>query len=100
MTDDDWDTPFARAVGVLLVGSAIPTPDPRGLEILDDDFFVVFNADPEEINMLLPDHGDGEWTLEVDTAAEDDEAERTFRPGDKLTVGGRSSLVLRRPALP
>jgi len=100
MTDDDWDTPFARAIGVLLVGSAIPTPDPRGLEILDDDFFVVFNADPEEINMLLPDHGDGEWVLEVDTAAEDDEAERTFRPGDKLTVGGRSSLVLRRPALP
>jgi glycogen operon protein len=98
MTDDDWDTPFARAIGVYLVGSAIPTPDPRGMEISDDDFFVTFNADPEPIEFMVPRTGEGTWAVEVDTAGDDEDDARTVEPGEKVTLEGRSSLVLRRPA--
>jgi glycogen operon protein len=101
MKDDDWDTPFARAIGVLLVGSAIASPDPRGLEVVDDDFYVAFNADPGPVELTVPAYGEGPWQVEVDTASElpeDEVDDRTFKAGDRVTLAGRSSLVLRRPA--
>ncbi|HEU4521236.1 MAG TPA: glycogen debranching protein GlgX, partial [Thermoanaerobaculia bacterium] len=43
MTDADWQSGFARSVGVFLNGRAIPTPDGRGEPIVDDSFYLLFN---------------------------------------------------------
>ena len=99
MTDADWDTSFARVIGVLLNGSAIPTLDPRGDNVVDDDFYVAFNADPEPIDLVLPDGDDRPWLVVIDTSdgfVEDNG--REVSPEDTFTLAGRSSLVLRRPA--
>ncbi|MFN8040162.1 MAG: glycogen debranching protein GlgX [Acidimicrobiales bacterium] len=58
MTDDDWDTGFAKAVGLLLDGTAIPWPGPRGEPVVDDRFLVLFNAHHEPLPWTLPRHLD------------------------------------------
>ena len=49
MTDDDWENGYARAVGVFLNGDAIPTTDAYGGRIVDDSFFVMFNASETDL---------------------------------------------------
>ena len=96
MTDEDWDVGFARTIGVLLNGDLIPSPGTRGERIVDDDFFLVFNAHGDALDVRLPDAlRDGAWRLEVDTF----DPTRTvppFKGGDTLRVEGHSSLVLHR----
>jgi len=98
MSTQDWDTPFARALAVVLDGQAIPTTDARGQTIVDDDFFLGFNAGGEDLTMTVPRIGRGRWGVELDTAdpsRHDEEA--TISSGTPLEVAGRSIVVLRRP---
>src|ERR1700712_3561550 len=44
MSDDDWDSGFAKSLGVFLTGKAIRTPDARGEPVVDDSFLMLFNA--------------------------------------------------------
>jgi isoamylase len=53
MQDQDWEVGFAKALGVLLNGRAVPDPGPRGERIADDTFLVMFNAH----------HGSTRWTM-------------------------------------
>ncbi len=44
MQDHDWEVGFAKAIGVLLNGAAVPDPGPRGEPIRDDTFLILFNV--------------------------------------------------------
>ena len=99
MTDDDWDSGFARSVAVFLNGRSIREPDPRGEPVTDDSFFLLFNAHHEPLEFCLPELGAGErWEVVVDTAAPLlTEAEpRTVKTGEQVEVESRSILVLQR----
>ena len=54
MSDDDWEAGYARAVGVFLNGEAIPTTDAYGGRIVDDSFFVMFNASETDLPWTVP----------------------------------------------
>ena len=98
MTDDDWSTGYARAVGVFLNGNAIPTTDAFGEPILDDTFLVLFNAGQESISWRLPDAAWGRrWTVDLDTADVQRGSRRTAnaRAGDDIQVPSHSIIVLR-----
>jgi len=96
MTHENWDVGFARTIGVLLNGDLIPSPGPRGERIVDDDFFLVFNAHDATIDVQLPSAlRDGTWRLEVDTFDPTRQVP-PFKAGDTLEVEGHSSLVLHR----
>jgi len=58
MTDEDWNVGFARSLAVYLNGRGIPDPDPRGRQILDDSFYLLFNAYEAPVEFVLP---DGQW---------------------------------------
>jgi glycogen operon protein len=118
MSDEDWDSGFAKSVGVFLNGDAIPDPDPRGEKVTDDSFLVLFNAHHESLPFTIParDWGD-HWVVVLDT---DDLPTRpeagatmpappstlTWEPGlgegepvkkgEQIDVGARSLMVLRR----
>ena len=99
MTDDDWDSGFARSVAVFLNGEAIREPDVRGEPVSDDSFFLLFNGHYEHIDFTLPDIGAGDrWEVAVDTAAPmlDDAESRSVKTGEAVTVEARSVLVLRK----
>ncbi|MDQ1711464.1 MAG: isoamylase [Frankiaceae bacterium] len=98
MSDEDWDSGFAKALTVFLNGEAIPEPDARGERIVDDSFFLLFNAHHEPIDFTLPEGGFGEsFEVVVDTAAPlPGVEERRAKPGGSLPVEARSVVVLKR----
>jgi glycogen operon protein len=104
MNDQDWQTGFARAVGVFLNGSAILSPDARGQRIEDDSFLLLFNASADAIDWKLPEADRARaWIPVIDTAAGFiEEAKNESRPrheaGATVKVEGRSLLVLERLA--
>ncbi len=103
MTDDDWETGYARAVGVYVSGSSIPTTDAYGERVLDDSFLLLFNAGHEEIKWTIPGpEWSRRWTVDLDTADPRRGAQRTVnaRPDQQIEVAGRSLIVLRSTLAP
>jgi glycogen operon protein len=69
MAEKDWANATANVLGVFLNGHGIATPDDRGRRILDDSFYLMFNAHHEAKSFKLPPERWGkEWTLAMDTA--------------------------------
>jgi isoamylase len=98
MTDDDWETGYARAIGVVLNGDAIPTPDAYGGRILDDSFFVMFNASETDLRWTVPSGPwSRDWAVELDTSLTQAAATQ-IKGGDVLDLIARSMVVLRSPA--
>ncbi|MEM9132688.1 MAG: glycogen debranching protein GlgX [Actinomycetota bacterium] len=95
MEDDDWDVGYARALALYLNGDAIQARGPRGEEITDDQFLLLFNASPEAIEFAVPDfidlHG---WHLLIDTA---DPSRDKLAGEDGIQVDPWAVLVLTRP---
>jgi glycogen operon protein len=80
MNADDWDNANANTLGVFLNGEGIATPDDRGRRILDQSFYLMFNAHHEPAAFRLPNERWGKkWTLIMDTA-------RGFVRGDDATA--------------
>ena len=104
MSDQDWQTGFAKSLGVFLNGSAIRTTDERGRHLVDDSFYVMFNAHSEPVEFVLPESKWGEqWTIALDTNDVPehlvvDKVGRQLAAGEHLHVEGWSLILLRRLA--
>jgi isoamylase len=99
MTDTDWQTTYARTVGMFLNGKAIPTPDDRGEPVVDDSFYLLFNAHSDPIDFTLPTGAWGDrWMKVIDTndPVPDLREHKTINAGDKVTTAGHSVMVLKR----
>ena len=99
MTDDDWDSGYAKSVTVFLNGEGIREPDIRGERITDDSFFLLFNGHHESIEFTLPDLGAGErWQIEIDTAAPmlGEVEPQSAKTGEPFVVEARAIHVLRK----
>jgi isoamylase len=96
MAAEEWKDPAGRALAVWLNGAAIPTPDPRGAPVLDDDFLLLFNAGADPVDFALAREVGSGWSFEFDTAGPG--GRRLSKAvGRKVTVGGRAVVVLGRP---
>ena len=99
MTDADWETGSARSLTVFLNGDAISELGLRGEPIRDDSFLLLFNAGELDLEFALPPpHYGVLWTTVLDTAVPVIAAQdlTVVKPGDLITVPGRSLQVLRR----
>jgi glycogen operon protein len=102
MDDDSWSEGYAKSLGVFLNGRGIASLDARGERVVDDTFFMLFNAHYEAVAFSLPPEPWGDaWEEVFDTCdghwpAEDDDAPRTWKAGEEIEVPERSLRVLRR----
>jgi isoamylase len=98
MAEEHWGEGFAKAVGVFLNGEGIADPDPRGERIVDDSYYVLFNAHHEVLRFVLPKENWGkEWTVVLDTAAtQAQQDQESHKAGEEVDVEARSLKVLRR----
>ena len=104
VADQDWKTPYARAMMVFLNGNAITEPGPRGEPVRDDTFLILLSANQDPVTFTLPGPGLGRcWAVTVDSAAgqaaEGSTAEggaAEHRPGGQIVLAGYSMMVLRR----
>jgi isoamylase len=83
---------------VFLNGGSIPTTDAYGGRIVDDSFFVIFNASELGLPWTVPGGAWArEWIVELDS-------DLVHEPGTELPAGAsidlapRSMVVLRSPA--
>ena len=97
MTRRDWQG-GEHVLGMFLNGKEIDTPGPRGEDVEDDSFILIFNAEGEDRTVTLPRRRFGaQWALELSTA--DPEAEPgSSRHGARTEVPviARSIVVLKR----
>jgi isoamylase len=101
MTAADWSDEGARAIGLYLDGSDDPDRAADGTPLLDDDFLVFVNAWWEPLDFVLPvTREQASWRIDVDTydpAAPGSPTAAPRGPGDHVTIGPRSVVVLSDP---
>ncbi|MET1054343.1 MAG: glycogen debranching protein GlgX [Pedobacter sp.] len=96
MEDHNWNEGAAKSVATFLNGKGLNTINDNGEKVVDDSFYMIFNAHDEEIQYQLPgDEYGGEWRIVIDTAiAAPVSTTLIFAPGTKVPVGGRSVVLL------
>ena len=93
MGEEDWEAGYAQSIGVFLNGESIPTPDTYGGRIVDDSFFVIFNASELGLPWTVPAGAWArQWVVELDT-------DLAHEPGTELPAGGTLDLAPRSMVL-
>jgi isoamylase len=95
MTEEAWNTEYARCLGVRLAGDLIGEVDERGENIVGDTILLLLNAHHEAIPFTLPTTREGElWERLLDTA-DPQGAPLTCTGGQQYQLQGRAMAVLR-----
>jgi isoamylase len=102
MSEEDWNTGFARSLAMFLFGEGIVARGPRGERIVDDTFYVLVNADQEGISFRMPQQKWGHgWVRTLDTAeGVIGEQEEVVHSGQEVEVPAHSLVVMRRVDAP
>ena len=96
MTEDDWESGFAKSIAVYLNGQGIPNLDVRGQRVTDDSFVLCFNAHYEPIEFTLPTKEFGPAWVPVIYTADTTTAEeaKPVTAGATVAVDARAVMVL------
>jgi len=94
----NWESDFARSIGIYFHGEGIQSKGPMGEDILDNHFFIIFNAHYEGLNYKLPKEDYAKkWRKVLDTASGEISSGdlSLHEASETLIVEGRSILVLK-----
>lgn len=97
MTEEDWNTGFAKSLAIYLSGKGIRSVGSRGEKITDDDFYIIFNAHHEPLQFKLPNGKYGKsWIKVLDTTESsiNQKEVEVIEPEKNITVEGRSIVLL------
>ena len=95
MTDEDWDTGYAKSVGVFLNGEFPSGPDDQGRRFADESFVLLFNAHYEPIDWCIPKELGPRWEVVVSTGTALGR-DLFVEAGEQVRVLDRSLTVLLR----
>ncbi|MVN93097.1 glycogen debranching protein GlgX [Mucilaginibacter aquatilis] len=99
-SDEHWNTDFAKSLAVFINGRALRTRNSVGEAIIDDGFYVIFNAHWEPVEYKLPGSlYSKNWTKIIDTTNHTVADEETYDAESNITVNGRSIVVLHHPVI-
>jgi glycogen operon protein len=95
MTDEEWNAPFVKCLGMRLAGDLMNEVDERGEPIVGDTLLLLLNHHWEEVPFTLPPTGGGQvWETMIDTR-DDGAPQRVCRGGETFPLFGRSLVLLR-----
>jgi len=98
MSEENWQQDFAKSLGVFLNGRGLRAVGPKGEHIVDDSFYVIFNASHLELSYTLPSERYGQsWQTVLDTSKGFTEDKKVYGPGENVQVHGHSIVLLREP---
>lgn len=99
MSDEHWAEDFAKSLAVYLNGRGLHMVGTQGENIVDDSFYLIFNAYHETLDFKLPSSKYGKnWELVLDTSRSVVE-KQNFTANTTINVEGRSIIVLKHPIL-
>jgi isoamylase len=95
MTEEHWNNGFAKSLAVFLNGRGIHTPGPKGEQVVDDNFYIIFNAHHEPLDYKLPPAKYGkDWVQVLNTADGKIGSGSKHAPEDSIRVESRSIMLL------
>ncbi|ASU33359.1 glycogen debranching protein GlgX [Mucilaginibacter xinganensis] len=95
MEQEHWEQDFAKSVAVFLNGQGLHAVNSEGEKVVDDSFYIVFNAHHEPVTYKLPDVAYAkEWELVFDTSKAGEVDQMVLKSGESLIVDGRSVILL------
>lgn len=95
MTEDDWTNGFAKSLAVYLNGKGIHSIGPKGEKIVDDNFYLIFNASDQDIKYKLPEAKYGKkWNKIIDTDNITEKGAEAFEATSEIDVKSRSVVVM------
>ena len=101
MTEENWTNDFAKSLAVYLNGRGLRATGSKGEMILDDNFYLIFNAYNAPILYKLPVKRIGsDWVKVLDTAADFLDEEGTTLDDEasgSIMISGHAVVVLKQP---
>jgi glycogen operon protein len=71
MKEENWRHDFAKSLAVYLNGRALHITGPKGEQLVDDSFYIIFNAHHGDMEFTLPPVKYGkQWTRILDTTTD------------------------------
>ena len=100
MSDEHWESGFAKSLQIFLNGSGLASRDQRGMLVEDDSFLLLINAHYEPLTFTLPAEGPSapfEVVLDTDERRlrAPDDALELLQLGDEREVPSRGMVLLR-----
>ena len=96
MTGRDWHDHSLQVVGMFVSGDPLRSPGPRGEQLHDRSFMIWLNAAAEPVTIALPVNDWVQTGEVVLSTAADLPPGAPLKAGDRITMDGRSVLVLRQ----
>jgi glycogen operon protein len=90
MTDEAWNAPFIRSLGVLMVGDALDEVDEYGRRVTGDTLLILLNAHHGEVQFFLPKVDPGKWWFRALDTIEAQAPEQRFKGGSQYPLQGRT----------
>ncbi|WP_018479019.1 glycogen debranching protein GlgX [Pontibacter roseus] len=99
MDEEQWNQDHAKSLGVFLNGRGLHSVGPKGEQIIDDSFYIIFNAHHEALDFTVPAARYGtHWTRILDTCCYDiSDKKEGIEAGKTIQVEGRSIIMLHHP---
>jgi len=96
MTPEHWDQNFAKSIAVFLNGQGLHAVNSEGEKVVDDNFYIIFNASDQAIDYKLPGEDYAkDWRIIFDTARyNQEEGKQLYKAAEKIKIDGRSVILL------
>jgi isoamylase len=95
MSEEDWTTHFARALGLRLAGDLIGDIDEHGQPIQGDTTLLLMNADHDTVSFALPEtKAEHHWERVLDTFRPLGNEQIQLGGGEVYELAGRSVVLL------
>jgi isoamylase len=99
MSDEHWETAFAKSLQIFLNGAGLASRDERGRIVTDDSFLLLINGHHEPLTFQAPGEGPtAPFCVVLDTTEpvlRGDPTQEMLQLGDSREVDGRAIVVLR-----
>ncbi|WP_010665100.1 glycogen debranching protein GlgX [Marinilabilia salmonicolor] len=99
MSEEHWDSSFAKSLGVFLSGHGIRSVSPKGEPEVDDSFYIMFNSYHESLPFRLPDEKWGKkWKRIMDTfdsSLDENGIGDSVPAAQEIEIQGRSIVLLK-----
>lgn len=101
MSEENWNHDFAKSLAIFLNGNGIHSVGPKGERVVDNSFYIMFNAHYESLTFVLPSKKYGiRWVKILDTHENFiSETGPVYKAGQSVTVESRSVVLFKLPKL-